>query len=330
MFFSQGILLIRLRLPLPAHYRFHERNRHTPLCLKRIIINLIQRFRDLIADDDILVAPGAYDAITARLIQANGFDAVYMTGAGTINARLGLPDNGTGTMTEMVDNARAIAQAVDIPVFCDIDTGYGNAINVMRTVREMETAGVAGVHLEDQVAPKKCGHLEGKEIVAVAEMVGKLRAAQEARRDDDFVLIARTDAAAVEGVDAAIERARAYAAAGADVIFSEALTTEEEFERFAGADVGAPLLANMTEFGKTPYLPVERFQELGFSAVIFPMLAFRSMLKAVDDSLKVLREQGTQVDILDRMKTRAELYDLVDYPHYDELERRFVRDVVVD
>lgn len=289
-----------------------------------------RRLRDLIAADEILVAPGAYDAITARLIQANGFHAVYMTGAGTINARLGLPDNSTGTMTEMVDNARCIAQAVDIPVFCDIDTGYGNAINVMRTIREMETAGVAGVHLEDQVAPKKCGHLEGKEIVPVAEMVGKLKAAQEARRDDDFVIMARTDAAAVEGVDAAIERARAYAAAGADVIFSEALTAEEEFERFAAADVGAPLLANMTEFGKTPYLPAERYQEIGYAAVIFPMLAFRSMLKAVDDSLKVLREHGTQVDILDRMKTRAELYDLVDYPHYDELERRFVRDVVVD
>ena len=288
-----------------------------------------RRLRELIAAPDILVAPGAYDAITARLIQANGFDAVYMTGAGTINARLGLPDNSTGTMTEMVDTARCIAQAVDIPVFCDIDTGYGNAINVMRTIREMETAGVAGVHLEDQVLPKKCGHLEGKEIVPAAEMVGKLKAAQEARRDDDFVIMARTDAAAVEGVDAAIERARAYVAAGADVIFSEALTTDEEFQRFAAADVGAPLLANMTEFGKTPYLSVERYQEIGYAAVIFPMLAFRSMLKAVDDSLKVLREHGTQVDILDRMKTRAELYELVDYPHYDELERRFVRDIEV-
>lgn len=289
-----------------------------------------RRLRDLIEAEDILIAPGAYDAITARLIEANGFDAVYMTGAGTVNARLGLPDNGTATMTEMVDNARSIAQAVSLPVFSDIDTGYGNAINVMRTVREMETAGVAGVHLEDQVAPKRCGHLEGKEIVPIAEMVGKIRAATQAREDPDFVVIARTDAAAVEGVDAAIERARSYVDAGADVIFSEALTTEEEFERFSGAGVGAPLLANMTEFGKTPYLTADRFQEIGYAAVIFPMLAFRSMLKAVDDALVHLREHGTQVDLLDRMRTREELYELVDYAHYDELERRFVRDIAID
>ncbi len=286
-----------------------------------------RRLRELIAADDILVAPGAYDAISARLIEANGFDAVYVTGAGTVNSRLGIPDNSLGSMTELLETARCIVDAVSIPVFCDIDTGFGNAVNVVRTIRLYERAGVAGVHLEDQVMPKRCGHLEGKEIVPVSEMVGKIRAAVEARTDPDFVIIARTDAAAVEGVEAAVERARAYVEAGADVIFSEALTTEEEFAQFAAADVGAPLLANMTEFGKTPYLTTKRFEELGFAVVIFPMAAFRSMLKGIDDTLKEIRATGTQAARLDAMKTRAELYELVDYPAYDDLERRFVRDV---
>jgi len=285
------------------------------------------RLRELIASDTILVAPGAYDAISARLIEANGFEAVYVTGAGTVNARLGIPDNSLGSLTEMLDTARCIVDAVDIPVFCDIDTGFGNAVNVMRTIRLYERAGVAGIHLEDQVMPKRCGHLDGKEIVPIEEMVGKIRAAVAARTDPDFVIMARTDAAAVEGVDAAIARARAYTEAGADVIFTEALTTEEEFAKFAAANVGAPLLANMTEFGKTPYLTTQRFEELGFSIVIFPMAAFRSMLKGIDDTLKEIRATGTQVARLDAMKTRAELYELVDYAAYDELEQRFVRDV---
>jgi len=290
-------------------------------------ISKARRLRELIEADRILVAPGAYDAISARLIQANGFDAVYVTGAGTVNARLGIPDNSLGSLTEMLETARCIVDAVDIPVFCDIDTGFGNAVNLYRTVRLYERAGVAGVHLEDQVMPKRCGHLDGKDIVPVEEMVGKIRAAVEARTDPDFVIIARTDAAAVEGVEAAIARARAYVAAGADVIFSEALTTEEEFARFAAAGVGAPLLANMTEFGKTPYLTTQRFEELGFSIVIFPMAAFRSMLKGIDDTLKEIRATGTQVARLEAMKTRAELYELIDYTSYDELEQRFVRDV---
>lgn len=286
-----------------------------------------RRLRELIAADTILVAPGAYDAISARLIEANGFEAIYVTGAGTVNARLGIPDNSLGSLTEMLDTARCIVDAVDIPVFCDIDTGFGNAVNVMRTVRLYERAGVAGVHLEDQVMPKRCGHLDGKEIVSVEEMVGKIRAAVAARTDPDFVIMARTDAAAIEGVDAAITRARAYVEAGADVIFTEALTTEDEFATFAAANVGAPLLANMTEFGKTPYLTTQRFEELGFSIVIFPMAAFRSMLKGIDDTLKEIRATGTQVARLAAMKTRAELYELVEYAAYDELEQRFVRDV---
>jgi methylisocitrate lyase len=282
------------------------------------------RLRDLVEAPQILVAPGAYDAITARVIAAAGFPAVYMTGAGTVNAHLGLPDIALGTLSEFVDNAGRIVDAVSVPVFCDADTGFGNAVNVVRTVRAFERAGVAGIHLEDQESPKRCGHLDGKRIVAVAEMVGKVKAAVDARRDEAFVVIARVDAAAVEGVERAIERARAYVEAGADVIFAEALTSREELAAFAKSDVGAPLLANMTEFGKTPYLAAGEFEALGYSAVIFPMMAFRLMLKAVSGGMAELARTGTQEHLLDRMTTRAELYELVDYPAWDGVERRYV------
>jgi methylisocitrate lyase len=284
--------------------------------------------RELIDAPGILVAPGAYDAITARVIERHGFPAVYMTGAGTVNAHLGMPDISLATMSEMVENAARITAVIDVPLICDADTGYGNAVNVMRTVRAYEQVGVAGIHIEDQVAPKRCGHLEGKQIVPVAEMVGKISAAVAARRSDEFVIIARVDAAAVEGFDAAVERAKAYAAAGADVIFTEALTSREEFERFARADVGAPLLANMTEFGKTPYLSAAEFEAAGYAAVIFPMAAFRLMLAAVDDGMGELARSGTQSDLLERMRTRAELYDIVDYDAYDRAETIYVREAV--
>ena len=285
-----------------------------------------RRLRDLLDADDITVVPGAYDAITARVVAAHGFPAVYMTGAGTVNAHLGIPDIALGTLTEFVENAARIADVVDLPVVCDADTGFGNAVNVVRTVRAFERAGVAGIHLEDQESPKRCGHLDGKRIVPTAEMVGKVRAACDARRSDDFVVIARVDAAAVEGVDASIERACAYVEAGADVIFAEALTSRDDFARFAAAGVGAPLLANMTEFGRTPYLSAAEFAALGFDAVLFPMLAFRMMLHAVDAGLAELAATGTQVGLLDRMTTRAALYDLVDYPGWEDAERRYVDD----
>ena len=282
------------------------------------------RLRELLAEPGIVVAPGAYDAITARLIARNGFPAVYMTGAGTVNAHLGLPDIALGTLTEFVENAARIADVVDQPVLCDADTGFGNAVNAMRTVRAFERAGVAGIHLEDQESPKRCGHLDGKRIVPIEEMEGKIRAACDARLDDDFVIIARVDAAAVEGVNAAIDRAGRYAAAGADVIFAEALTTTDEFGTFGAAEFGVPLLANMTEFGKTPYLTVEQFSDLGFDIVIFPMLAFRMMLGAVDGAMAELASRGTQQGLLGRMMTRTELYDLIEYPAWDEAERRHV------
>ncbi|MFN0028311.1 MAG: oxaloacetate decarboxylase, partial [Acidimicrobiales bacterium] len=218
------------------------------------------RLRELIARPEILVAPGAYDAITARIMAAAGFPAVYMTGAGTVNAHLGLPDIALGTLEEFTQNAGRMVDVVEVPVFCDADTGFGNAVNVVRTVRAYERVGVAGIHLEDQESPKRCGHLDGKRIVTVQEMVGKVAAATDARRDPSFVIMARTDAAATEGVAAAIDRAGRYCEAGADVIFAEALTTEAEFRAFAAALPDVPLLANMTEFGKTPYFSTAQFQ----------------------------------------------------------------------
>ena len=284
------------------------------------------RFRELLQEPGIVVGPGAYDAITALIIARHGVPAVYMTGGGTVNAHLGIPDIALGTLTEFTEHAARIADVVDVPVICDADTGFGNALNVIRTVRAYERAGVAGIHIEDQESPKRCGHLDGKRIVPVAEMENKLRAACDARRDDDFVIIARVDAAAVEGLGAAIDRAGRYVAAGADLIFAEALTTPEEFATFGAADVGAPLLANMTEFGKTPYLTVEQFEEFGYDMVIFPMMAFRMMLGAVDDAMAELASTGTQTGLLDRMKTRSELYDIVDYPAWNAAEQRYVSD----
>ena len=285
------------------------------------------RLRELIAAPGILVAPGAYDAITARVLARAGFGSIYMTGAGTVNAHLGLPDIALGTLDEFVENAARIVEVVDVPVFCDADTGFGNAVNVVRTVRRFEQVGVAGLHLEDQESPKRCGHLDGKRTVSVGEMTGKIRAACDARRSDDFVVIARVDALAVEGLQAAVDRAGAYAEAGADVIFTEALTTYGQFETFARAGVGAPLLANMTEFGKTPYLTASHFEAAGYGAVIFPMMAFRLMLKAVVDGAAELARTGTQEALLGRMATRAELYEIIDYPAWDDHERRYVSDI---
>jgi len=282
-----------------------------------------KRLRELLARDEILIVPGAYDALIARMIEKVGFDAVYMTGGGTVNALTGLPDNGLITLTEMVMNARYMAQATSIPIISDADTGYGNAVNVMRTVREFEKAGVAGIHLEDQVAPKRCGHLEGKEVVTTEEMVGKIRAACAARNDPDFVIIARIDARAVLGFDEAMRRARAYREAGADVLFPEALESEEEFREFAKG-MEDPLLANMTEFGKSPYLTAQQFEAMGYKIVIFPVSTLRVALRAVLDFLTNLKEKGTQKDLIDQMLTRKELYELIEYDMFYGYERDFI------
>jgi methylisocitrate lyase len=282
-----------------------------------------QRLRALLARDAILVAPGAFDALSAMLAARGGFEAMYMTGAGTVSALAGLPDVGLLSVTEMATNARYIANAVSIPVFADADTGYGNALNVMRTVREYEQAGLAGLHIEDQVAPKRCGHVAGKECVALDEMVGKVKAAVAARTDPDFVIIARTDARAPLGFDEAVRRGRAYAAAGADVIFPEALQTRQELTDYA-REVRAPLLANMTEFGKTPFLTARELEELGYRIVIFAVSAMRVALKAMQAFYADLKKAGTQAAWLDRMMTRVELYDLIDYARYTAYEREFL------
>ena len=274
--------------------------------------------RRLIADKT-LVMPGSFNAPVAMLAQDLGFDAIYISGAGLINGTAGYPDVGLLGMDEMVREASYIANAVKIPAICDADTGYGEVLQVMRTVQSFERAGLAGIHLEDQEAPKRCGHLEGKTLISIASMERKLAAAVEARQNPDFLLIARTDAHSVEGLDATIERGLRYLEAGADAIFPESLQTPEEFGRYAEA-VQAPLLANMTEFGKTPCISADEFSALGYAMVIFPMTTFRVMMKAVEGVLRELKEKGTQKDYLDRMQTRRELYDLLQYARYTEMD----------
>ena len=280
------------------------------------------RLRQLLAEPRPLVAPGAYDALSARLIEQAGFDAVYMTGFGTTASLIGRPDVGLLTGTEMVDNARRIVAAVDVPVIADADTGYGNAVNVLRTVQLYEQAGVAGIHLEDQVMPKKCGHMTGKVVIGTEEMVGKIRAAVEARRDPDFVIIARTDAAAVHGLDEAIARGRAFAAAGADVLFVEAPTSEEDIARVAGELSGvAPLVFNWAEGGRTPPLPYARIAELGFSLVLFPIGTLLAATAGIRSLLATLKADG--VPALDGVPTFGEFPDLIGLPEVQQLEQRF-------
>jgi carboxyvinyl-carboxyphosphonate phosphorylmutase len=282
------------------------------------------RLRDLLAGPAPLVAPGAYDALSARLVEQAGFDAVYMTGFGTTAGLLGRPDVGLLTGTEMADNARRLVAAVDVPVIADGDTGYGNAINVLRTVQTYEQAGVAAIQLEDQVTPKKCGHMAGKEIVPLAEMLGKIRAATEARRDPDFLIIARTDAVAVEGVDAAIERARAFRDAGADLLFVEAPTSEADIERVAGELAGvAPLVFNWAEGGKTPPLSLDRMTELGFSLVIYPIGTLLAATAGIRSLLETLRKDGTPQAVLPGLPAFDEFTSLVGLPEVRELEQRY-------
>ncbi len=284
-----------------------------------------RRFRELMATTT-LVLPGAFNALSAMQIERAGFDAMYVSGAALAAAR-GLPDIGLLSMTEVVSDAATIANAVALPSLADADTGFGPPLMVMRAVREFERAGLSGIQLEDQEMPKKCGHLPGKRLVSRQEMVGKVKAAVRARLDPDFVIVARTDARAVEGLSASVERAKAYVDAGADAIFPEALESAEEFrtfaEQFGKAGTKVPLVANMTEFGKTPYLHVHDFEELGYRIVLFPVTALRMASKAVEVMLTELKSAGTQQGFLSRMQTREQLYDLLQYADYERRNKEW-------
>jgi methylisocitrate lyase len=270
------------------------------VCLRRVL------------EERVVVLPGAFNALSARMIERAGFDALYLSGAVLANSVGGVPDIGLMTLTELRDHAAHIAGATTLPILADADTGFGGPENAARTVRALENAGVSGIHLEDQEFPKRCGHLEGKTLVPAEEMCAKLAAAAAAKRSRDFLLIARTDARGVVGYDDAVRRAHLYLAAGADGIFPEALPDRTELARFA-RDVPTLLLANMTEFGKTEYLSANDFGALGYRLVIFPVTLQRVAMKAVQETLNILRADGSQQAFLDRMQTRQELYDLLGY-----------------
>jgi methylisocitrate lyase len=265
--------------------------------------------------------PGVFDALVARMAESLSFPAVYLSG-GALSAATGVPDIGLLSLEEFVDQARTITLATSLPLISDADTGFGEALNVERTVRLFEAAGVAGIHLEDQQMPKRCGHLSGKSLIEPAAMAAKVRAAVAVRRDPNFVIIARTDARGVTGFDDAVRRARLYLEAGADVIFPEALESAEEFDRFARA-VPAPLLANMTEFGKSPLLDYQDLARLGYRIVLYPLTAFRAALRAARDTLADLIHKGHQRDRLPQMLTRAELYELLGYSGYEARDRAY-------
>lgn len=276
--------------------------------------------RELLEEPGVIVAPGVYNPAIALLAEKMGFPALYISGA-ALTGSLAMPDLGIITLEEVTLLTRWIARVTTVPLIVDVDTGYGEAINVMRTVRLMEEAGAGAIQIEDQVMPKKCGHLRGKQLIPVEDMAKKIRAAVEARSREDLVIIARTDARGVTGFDDAVERAQLYLEAGADVIFPEALTSLEEFREFARR-VKAPLLANMTEFGKTPYITVSEFSEAGYKIVIFPVTTFRASMKASQEVLEAIRREGTQKSVLDRLMTRREFYDLIGYDEYERVDSR--------
>jgi methylisocitrate lyase len=279
-----------------------------------------RRFRDAWSAGPFAL-PGAFSPLVAKIAERIGFRAVYVSG-GALSAASGLPDIGLLSLSEFVAQAQLTAQATSLPVLCDADTGFGEAMNVERAVRLFEAAGVAGIHIEDQELPKRCGHLSGKSLVTPEEMAAKIRAACAARRDSDFVIVARTDARGVNGFDDAVARAKLYRDAGADAIFPEALESRDEFARFAKA-VSGPLLANMTEFGKSSLLGVKELGDLGYTMILFPLTAFRVAMKAAEQTLKNLFQTGIQAASIPGMMTRAELYDLLGYTGYEERDRAY-------
>ena len=281
------------------------------------------KLKKLLGDDRLYIVPGVYNPFTALLAEKKGFKAIYLSGA-ALTGSLALPDLGILTLSELAYFTRMITRTVNIPLIVDADTGYGEIFNVMRTVKELEEAGAAAIQIEDQEMPKKCGHLTGKEVVDVEEMVAKIEAAVEARRSRDFLIIARTDSRAVYGLSDAIKRAKKYIDAGADIIFPEALLNEEEFRRFA-KEIQVPLLANMTEFGRTPYIKAEKFEEMGYKFVIFPVTTFRAAAKTTEEILDILMREGYQKNILDKLMTRQEFYQLIEYTEYEKMDKKISR-----
>lgn len=269
-----------------------------------------------------IAIPGVFNALVARMAERAGFAAAYQSGAALSAGLAAVPDVGLLSQTEFAEQAAYLAQAVQIPIISDADTGFGEALSVERTVRLFEAAGLAGLHLEDQELPKRCGHLSGKNVVDRRTMVGRIKAAVAARRDPDFVIIARTDSRAIHGIDDALDRARACLDAGADMIFPEALQTAEEFARF-GREIKAPLLANMTEFGKSPLLTLSQLADMGFRAALFPVTIFRVAMKAAESALVELASSGTQQNFVSSMQTRAELYELLGYQGFEERDRAY-------
>ena len=269
--------------------------------------------------NDFVVSAGVFNGISALIAQRAGFRSAYLSGSGIAGA-MGLPDLSVTTLTEVSTEVRRIVSVAKIPLIVDIDTGFGEAINVIRTVREMENAGASAIHMEDQVLPKRCGHLSGKSVIASSDMVKKIKAAVSARKNPDFVIIARTDARSVNGIEDAITRANEYVEAGADAIFSEALESRDEFLKFS-REVKAPLMANMTEFGKSPLLSVNELRSIGYKMVIFPLTAFRAVLKNMDLIYRNLYSAGTQRDFMDSIMSRKEFYDIIGYSEYEDEDR---------
>ena len=277
-----------------------------------------QDFRERLASGQLLRFPGAFSPLVAMLIEEIGFEGVYVSG-GALAADVGLPDIGLTTLTEVAARSQAIVSKTSLPTLVDIDTGFGEPANVARTIEVMEQAGLCGCHLEDQQFPKRCGHLDHKQLVPADEMVRKLKAAADAKSDENFLLIARTDARGVEGLDEAIERAKKYIDAGAEMVFPEALADESEFAAFREA-IDVPLLANMTEFGKSPLLTTEQLSNLGYNVVIYPVTGLRLAMQAVENGFRALAEQGTQQPIVEQMQTRKRLYELLKYDQYAKLD----------
>lgn len=276
------------------------------------------RFRQALVSESPLQIVGVINAYAAKLAEKSGFKSIYLSGAGVANANFALPDLAVTNLTDVVTEVRRITAATTLPLLVDADTGWGNAISIGRTVRELTQAGAAALHIEDQLENKRCGHLPGKKLVDTSEMVARIQAAVAAKTDHAFVIIARTDAANVEGLPAAIQRAKDYVAAGAEMIFAEALTTLAEYKSFVEA-VGVPVLANITEFGQTPLFTIQELKQAGVAMALYPLSAFRAMSLAAQNTYETIREKGSQKSIVEKMQTREELYEILNYRQQENL-----------